>query len=50
MITMLPAVQSVLTEGFISFLFLEISGIPSGGLGCDIEVKLDVTDSVNKGE
>ena len=43
-ITMLPADQTVLSEGFVTFLFLEISGIPAGGLGCDVEVTLDVTE------
>ena len=47
---MLPATQNVLSEGVISFLFVEISGIPAGGLGCDIVVTLNVSDGTNNGE
>ena len=44
---MLPAVQPLLTEGFITFLFVEIDGVPPEGLDFDLEVTLS-SDS-NKG-
>ena len=40
----LQAATSVLDEGTSPMCCVAISGLPDGGLGCDIDVQLDVSD------
>ena len=43
-ITMLPAPHTVISEGQITYVFIEIHSIPPGGLESDIHISIDVTD------
>ena len=51
-VTMLAAYdgRTVLSEGLISPVFIEISNLPPGGLGCDIDIILSVTNSSFQGK
>ena len=40
----LQAATSALDEGTSPMCCVAISGLPDGGLGCDIDVQLDVSD------
>ena len=43
-ITMLSAPHTVISEGHIIYVFIEIHNIPPGGLESDIHISIDVTD------